>query len=126
MSKLGRAVTISVNNVAFGAARTKSLTIANSPVDVSVDSDAGVRKLLDQPGEKTVEISLEGVTKDSGLLALAMNSSDVVIPVTINFGTYSISGDFFLSSYGDSIPYKEAMTFSVSLTSAGTVTLAGS
>jgi len=92
---LGRTVTISIGNplAVVATARTKNLSINNEVIDVTADGDSGVRRYLTQPGEKAVDVSVDGMfdSADATLLDLSLNGSDVSIPVSFDFGTYTVS-----------------------------------
>ena len=113
--------------VAIAALRTKTMTMANEPVDVTSDDDAGFRKLLADPGNKTLDISVEGVAKDvasfSTLLTLAASGTDILDSFSLLFpGIGTIAGEFVVSSFEVGAPYNEAATFSCTLQSAGAYT----
>lgn len=113
--------------VAIAALRTKTMTMANEPVDVTSDDDAGFRKLLADPGNKTLDISVEGVAKDvasfSALLTLATSGTDILDSFSLLFpGIGTIAGEFVVSSFEVGAPYNEAATFSCTLQSAGAYT----
>ena len=113
--------------VAIAALRTKTMTMANEPVDVTSDDDAGFRNLLADPGNKTLDISVEGVAKDvasfSALLTLATSGTDILDSFSLLFpGIGTIAGEFVVSSFEVGAPYNEAATFSCTLQSAGAYT----
>jgi TP901-1 family phage major tail protein len=113
--------------VAVAALRTKTMTIANEPVDITSDDDAGFRALLADPGTKTLDMSVEGVAKDvasfNTLLATATSGTDILDAFSILFpGIGTMAGDFVVSSFEIGAPYNEAATFSCSLQSAGAFT----
>ena len=122
---IGRKVTISVDGTIIGQARTKSLTVNNSAINVTTDDDDGIQKLLSEPGEKAVEISVDGLylSTDTSLLDLSL-TNDLVKAVVFDYGAglYTINGDFFMTSYNEGLPYNEAITFSASFSSAAAVT----
>jgi predicted secreted protein len=118
--KLGRKVSISIDGVVVANARTKSLTINNSPINVTSDGDDGIQRMLSEAGEKAVEVTVEGLSFGATLMDIAL-SADQVQTIVFNFGTYTVTGDFFQSSYSESMPYNEAMTFSASYSSTGAV-----
>lgn len=120
---LGRKVTITIDGTAKATARTKSLSINNEPVDVTSDTDTGIQRFLAEPGQKSVEISVEGMfdAADETLQTLALNSTDVIVPVVLNYTTYTITGDFFMSSYSDNGAYNDAVAFSATFQSSGAV-----
>lgn len=124
MAKIvGRIVTVTLDTVAIAAVRTKSLTINNSPINVTTDDESGIQELLDVPGEKAVEISVDGILDTDVLADLALNANPTGNMVFTYPGTpgYTITGDFFMSSYSEGIPYNEATTFTASFSSTGAV-----
>ena len=121
MSKrLGRKVTISVGGSVVAVARTKSLTINNEPVNVTTDGDDGIQQLLDEPGEKSVEVSVEGIGDQETFIEKAL-SNDLMEAVIFNYGTFTVTGDFFQASYNEGLPYNDAITFTASYQSSGAV-----
>jgi len=113
--------------VAIASLRTKTMTMANEPVDITSDDDAGFRALLSDPGTKTLDMSVEGVAKDvasfTALLTLATSGTDILDAFSMLFpGIGTIAGDFVLTSFEVGAPYNEAATFSCSLQSAGAFT----
>jgi len=118
--QLGRKVSIEIDGVVVATARTKSLTINNSGINVTSDGDDGIQRMLDEPGEKNVEVSVEGLSFGSTLMDIALGSN-LVQEIVFDFGTYTVTGDFFQSSYSESMPYNEAMTFTAAYSSTGAV-----
>jgi TP901-1 family phage major tail protein len=120
---VGRTVVLEVAGAAVAGARTKSFTIGNEPVDITSDDDSGFRTMLSVAGTKTLDMSIEGVTKDGALIALASGSSGLIEEVEITFpGIGTIAGDFFVASVELGAAYNEASTFSASLQSSGAYT----
>jgi predicted secreted protein len=120
---VGRTVVVEVAGAAVAGARTKSFTIGNEPVDITSDDDSGFRTMLSIAGTKTLDMSIEGVTKDGALIALASGSSGLIEDVEITFpGIGTIAGDFFVASVELGAAYNEASTFSASLQSSGAYT----
>jgi predicted secreted protein len=123
--KIGRSVTIKVGGAAVATGRTKSLTINNTLVDVTADDDDGIQKLLSVPGQKNVEVTLDGMylSSDTTLLDLALNS-DISATVDLEYGAglYALSGTYAMGNYSEGMPYNEAITFSASFSSSGEVT----
>jgi len=118
---LGRKVTVSVDGDVVATARTTSMTINNEAVNVTSAGDDGIRRMMDEAGEKSVEITLDGLYTDASLMDLALGTS-LLETVELDYGDYTLSGDFFLSSYNEGQPYNEAITFSATLMSSGAVT----
>tara|TARA_R110000850_G_scaffold102051_2_gene210771 strand:+ start:287 stop:670 length:384 start_codon:yes stop_codon:yes gene_type:complete len=119
--ELGRKVTISVGGAVVAVARTKSLTINNSPINLTSDGDSGVQRFLDEMGEKNVEVSLEGLTNQDGLLLDVALGNSLIQVVVFTYPTYTITGSFFQASYSESMPYNEAITFTAAYSSTGAI-----
>jgi predicted secreted protein len=126
----GRAVTVTRGGTVVAGARAKSITMNGSPIDVTTDSDDGVRKLLDEPGQVDVEITVSGIAVGEGLRAESLSATDRVAATLFQFlgfqgspaDTHGFSGDFFLASYSESAEYQGAVTFEATFQSAGAVT----
>jgi len=122
---IGRAIILSVDGTAVAAGRTKSITINNSVINVTADNDAGVQALLATPGEKAVEISMDGMmdAADETLLDLSLSGTDISKPLEWNLGSgkYKIAGTFMMTSYSQGAPYNDATTFSAAFSSSGAV-----
>lgn len=115
----GRSVALTIGS-AIATARTKGFTINNTVIDVTSDDDDSVQRLLDEPGQKSVEVSVSGMfdNTETGLLDLALNDSDIVETVTFAFSEgLSISGDFAITSFGITGEYNDAVTFDASFSS---------
>lgn len=126
---VGRKAILSMGSplVAVAALRTKTMTLANEPIDITSDDDNGFRTLLQDPGTKTLDMSIEGVAKDvasfNSLLSLAMSGTDILENFSILYpGIGTIAGSFVLASVEMGAPYNEAVTFSASIQSSGTFT----
>jgi predicted secreted protein len=120
---LDRTYTISVDGTDIATARTKSFTINNTVVNVSSDEDAGLQRLLDVPGEKSIEVSVEGMTDptDTTLFDLANSGTDIVGAIVFTSATETITGNFAITSYSDGMPYNDAITFTASFSSDGAI-----
>lgn len=127
-AKIGREFLIKKNSVVIAGVRTKSLSFAGEPVDVTTDDDTGFRTLLAESGQEAIDISVEGLTKDVVIRGAALGSGSLMLTdITLEFpktGTQlatgdTISGTFFLTSLEESGTYNDAMTFSASLQSSG-------
>lgn len=111
--------------VKVAAARSKSITFNNEPIDITSDDDQGVRQLLEGVGEqaeKSLDLSVEGVTKDAVFLndlATGANVDDYEIEIP-GIGTFT--GRFFLTSTALTAPYNDAVTFTAELQSTGPFT----
>lgn len=117
---LGRKVVVSVEGTPIATARTTSFTVNNEAVNITSAGDDGVRRLMDEAGEKSVEITLDGLYEGSSIMDLALGTS-LLKEVELDYTTYTVSGDFFLASYNEGQPYNDAVTFSATLQSSGAV-----
>lgn len=114
---------VAAAEVLIASVRTKSLSINGEPIDVSTDDDVAVRKLLQEPGEVTVEISVAGVAKNSTLLQEALNTTDREQSMTFEWpGGDKIAGLFFLGSFSVKGEYKGAAEFEAAFQSSGVIT----
>lgn len=118
----GRKVSVKWKSSTLTGIREKSLTIGGDPIDITTGDDDGWRHLLTEPSEKTVEIGVNGVISVDTLRA-AMFQTDRTGAVEFTYPDGAkISGTFYLSSYKETGPYKDAQTFDATFQSTGTVT----
>lgn len=117
---LGREIPVTIDGTLVGVARTKSMTINNEPVNVTSDGDDGIQRILSTAGEKSVEASVTFMfdSNDESLIDTAL-SSDCIVPISFDFGTYQREGDFFIASVGTTMEYNDAVSIDVSLQSSG-------
>ena len=120
--QLGRKVTISIGGEVKATARSKNLTINNEMVDVTSDGDDGVQRFITEPGQKAVEITVNGMfdLEDDTLPELAL-SNDVSTEIILDYGTYTITGTFVMPSYSEGKEYNDAQTFDATFSSSGAV-----
>lgn len=119
---LGRKVVFTWNGATIEGVREKGVACAGEPINVSDDDSDGVRELLDEPGESTIDISLSGVSKDE-TLATDWHAGDRIGAVTLTYPNGRVvSGDFFLASYSETGAYNDAITFEAALQNTGAVT----
>jgi TP901-1 family phage major tail protein len=122
---VGRKAILSKGATAVAAIRTKTVSINNEPVDITTDDDNGFRTMLQDPGTKSLDMTVEGIIKDDTLLTVAMSSSDILEAFSILFPTIgTLSGDFVVTAFEVGAPSGEAATFSCTLQSSGTFTFA--
>ena len=100
----------------------KGIALNGEAVDVSADDSGGWRELLTLAGENQVDVSLSGVTREDQLKTdwFAGNRTKAVTITYPDGGV--ISGTFFLASYSETGPFKDATTFEAELQSTGSVT----
>jgi len=75
------------------------------------------------PGQKSIDISFDGISKDSALKEKAASMTDISYSaLTVEFPDGStLIGKFILASLEESGTYNDAVTFSGSLQSSGTI-----
>jgi predicted secreted protein len=128
MAQSGRSVRISRSGVNIVGARTDSVTLNNEPLDITDKDDSGWRTFLADVGGRTISCEIEGVLKDSTLLAEAVGAGSTALlkecVVTIS-GLGTITGDFYLSSVQIGAEQGDVVTFTATLESgeAPTVTI---
>jgi predicted secreted protein len=126
---VGRKVTFTPTSggVPVIGVRTKTITLNNEPIDITSDDDNGFRTLLgDDPAERSIDFSAEGILKDSQLIALAAQGGSMLIEsydMDID-GIGTFSGDFYFGSIEIGAPYNDAVTFSATIQSSGPFTFA--
>lgn len=124
---VGRNVTFTptTTGVAVAGMRAKTVTINNESIDITSDDDSGWRTLLDtDPALRSIDMSVEGVTKDDDLISLAAaGGSGLVSEYDLTFaGLGTFTGDFYFGSLELTGNYNEAVTFSSTIQSTGVVT----
>lgn len=117
---IGRKVTISIDGTVVAVARTKNLSINNEAIDVTADGDDGLQRFLAEPGQKAVEISVDGLMSDDSLLVKAL-SFDIGATIVLAYPTYTLTGEFVMPSYTEGMTYNDAITFSATFSSSGAV-----
>jgi predicted secreted protein len=121
---VGRRVTFTPtgSGVAVTGMRTKTITINNEPIDITSDDDSGWQTFLDNdPAQRGIEMSVEGITKDAALINLAVTGgSGLISEYELEFeGLGTFTGDFHIGSLELGAPYNEAVTFSCTIRSSG-------
>lgn len=120
----GRALTIDWDAVTLVGVRTKGYTITNDMVDVTTDDDEGWRTLLADPGLRSMEVTVGGISSDQVLLASIMAASITGETLTVQLPTTTgtLAGLFFISSFEQNGEHDGAVEFSASFMSSGEVT----
>lgn len=125
MAISGRSVRISRNGSNIVGARTDSVTINNEPLDITDKDDAGWRTMLNDVGVRSVSCEVEGVLKDSILLADGVGTATTALlkecVVTIT-GIGTLTGDFFLNSIQIGAEQADVVTFTATLESGENMT----
>lgn len=120
-ANVGRNLILKVGATPIAGVRTKGISVAGEPIDVTTDDDGGYRTLLAEAGQKSLDISVEGVTKDSELRAAIMTGMTLTLTgLAVEYPNGdTLTGDFLLVSLEESGTYNDAVTFSGSLQSSG-------
>ena len=121
----GRGIMVNWKGADIAKVRTKSVTINNEPIDITGDSDDGWRTLLDEPGQKAVDISVSGVVQNRALIKDAARNSigGAVVMTWPDGGT--LSGNFKITSYASTGEYNGSETFEASFQSSGEIDVDG-
>lgn len=127
----GRQFTFDWDSVTLVGVRTRTLTINNEYVDVTTDDDSGWRTLLADPGLRSVEVTIGGVTSDEVLLAEIMKASIEGETLAANLPSNlsspgSLSGTYLVSSFEQSGDHDGEVEFSATFMSSGEVTYTAS
>jgi TP901-1 family phage major tail protein len=121
----GRKLIIEWDTVDLVGIRTKTYSVTNDYVDVTNDDDDGWRTLLADPGLRSVEVTVGGITVDQILLNEIMKANITGEPLDIELPTATgaqLSGTFVVSNYEGSGEHDGAYEFSATFMSAGVVT----
>lgn len=118
----GRKMVIKKGNTVIGGGRSDTMTINNEAIDITSKDDGGWRVMFGEVGVRTVDISFEGVFKDTDMTQAAL-ASDIVTAYTVDIdGVGTFSGDFALVSVELGADHDGAMQMSGSLQSSGAIT----
>ncbi len=109
------------------AATANGVTVNREPIDVTTKDDDGVRRLLTEIGTFSVDATVEGVISvdNEQIMTRAFSAATAAhLPGALIFATLgTMTGDFFLGSFElTGNEGAEALTFSATLMSSGTVT----
>ena len=125
MADSGRLLLINIAATAIAGARANSMTVDNSPVDITDIASAGFRELADFSGQRSMDLSVSGVWKDKVFRgkALAADSALLLTDCTLDFADGGdIAGEFFLASYEESGEHDGSVAFTATLQSSGEFT----
>lgn len=117
----GRDCVMSIGGEIVATLTNKTLSINNSAIDITSDGDDGIQRVLAKPGKKNVDISADGFADNASLLMDFALGNSLIDAVVLDYGTFTLTGNFFQSSYSEGLPTAEGATFSVSLMSSGAV-----
>lgn len=122
-ANIGRKLLIKRGSTVIAGIRAKTISFGGEPVDITTDDDNGFRTLLAEAGQKKIDLSFEGVTKDNLLrqATLGANPGELLLTdVNILYPNGdTLSGNFFLTQLEETGNYNDAIKFSGSLQSSG-------
>lgn len=120
MAKSGRDLTIEKDGTVIAGARSKTVTFNNSEVDITNDDSNGFRLILDTPGIRSLDISIDGVWDDGhALQEPAEGGSPLLTDISIVGIDGTITGDFFLQDYEVTGEHDGEVEFSATMLSSG-------
>lgn len=118
-ARSGRDLIIKKATVAIAGVRTTSVSIDNSPVDITSKSDGGFRKLASFAGMRALDISVEGVWEDQIISDIAIGTGSALLTdITIEDGVDRITGDFYIANFEYAGDHDGEMTYSATLQSS--------
>lgn len=121
-ANIGRKLLVRQGGTALLGVRTKTLSWGGEPVDITTDDELGYRTLLADISQQQIDLSVEGIIKDTVLRDQILNNSGTLLLSNIDIvfpNSDTVTGDFFISAYEESGAYQDAITFSCTLASSG-------
>lgn len=109
------------------AMTANTLTINNTNVDITNKDAAGWVEAMPGGGAKSLAVTADGIYTDDAtqnILKTAITASTLWACQLTDEASNTFTGDFHIDSLAFTGGVNEAETFSVSLTSSGTITLA--
>ena len=108
---VGRNIVLNYNGGPIAGVRTKNPAFNREPIDITDDDSAGWRELLAIPGQKQVNLPVSGIC-ETPVLREAFFGSDVLENLELMYPDGGVlSGNFFMSSYTETVEYNGAITF---------------
>ena len=122
MYGLGRNQILNWNGDTIAGVRTKEVSVNGEPVDITDDDSNGWREVYEEAGQLGVELSISGLAKDWRLQAVAFTVDGRIHAVTLNGDNgATISGNFYLQDYSQSMEYNGFTEFEATLISDGEI-----
>lgn len=111
----------------IASVQSKTVSKTNEAIDITTDDSDGWRKLLAEPGFRTNDVNVSGVTKDSILMAAisAGTSSVALHDIQVEYPDGDTdTGDYFFSNLQRTGEHTGAVTFEASFQSADEIAYA--
>ena len=127
-----RDLTIDWDSTTLANVQSKSFSINAEPVEVTTDDDNGWRTLLDDPGVRSIEVSVSGIADDEAVLADIMAANDLTLALSATLPTSlsnagTVAGTFFVTNFEMNGGGPDgAVEFSATFQSSGEVTYTAS
>jgi predicted secreted protein len=120
----GRLLVVKKASTAIAGAKEATITVDNSPVDITSNDDSGFRTLGDFAGARSLEISMNGVITDETMETVALNtSSKLLTDITVDLPQGGgISGNFYLANFEEAGSNDADATYDITLQSSGAFT----
>lgn len=121
-ANLGRNLLLKTSTTVIAGVRTKGVSVNKEPVDVTTDDDSGYRTLLSEAGQVSLDLSLDGITKDDELRASILGGTTMTLAdVTLEYPNGDVLSftEVMLTSLEESGAYNDAITFTATLQSSG-------
>ena len=127
----GRELTFDWDSATLVGVQSRTMSMSNELVDVTTDDDTGWRTLLDNPGLKSLEVTIGFIVSDEVLLAdfFAAETSQATLAATLPTSLTTpgtVSGTFGISSVEWSADHDGAVEASVTFMSSGAITYTAS
>lgn len=120
---VGRKLVVKRGGTKIASVRTKTMTINNEAIDITDDDDSGYRTLLEDPAQKQIDLSVEGLTSDDVLIDKAANGTSLIELYTLELPSgATITGDFRFNNLEIGAEYNAAVTFTAEIQSTGSYT----
>lgn len=124
VARVGRELKLTRGGFVIAGVRTKGFSINRNPVDITNDDDDGYRALLVDPGEIQIDLTVDGVTKNSELREASLSTNPVFEDLTLEWPDgFTLTMDWFLASFEENGAYNEAITFSAQFQGSGIPTV---
>lgn len=131
MAHNGRELKFDWDTDTLAGVQSRTLSFSNNYVDVTNDDSNAWRTLLADPGTRSVEVSISGVTENEILIAdiTAANVAAAVLEATLPTDLAvagNVSGNWLISALELGGDHDGEYTFSVTFMSTGPVTYTAS
>jgi predicted secreted protein len=117
---VGRNIILTMAGDPIAGVQSKDLTVNNEPLDVTDDDSEGYRLLMAEPGNRSLDISVSGVTKNLELLrAISLNDSQIYAFLFTWEDGSTLAVDAFFQNFSETGETGSAATFQASFQSSG-------